>query len=66
MPKKPNIIKGFDYFHPEDLVGGGRIFFNPNQSCKSGQAFRVGFGPKVEKNFCLIRAWDVLFVFSLS
>ena len=32
------------------------------QSCKSGRAFRIGFGPKVDKNFGLIRAWDVLFV----
>ena len=36
------------------------------QSCKSGRAFRVGFGPgsglKLTKISGLIRAWDVLFV----
>ena len=32
------------------------------QGCKSGWAFRVGFGPKVDKISGSIRAWDVLFV----
>ena len=36
------------------------------QSCKSGRAFRVGFGPgsglKLIKILGLNRAWDVLFV----
>ena len=31
------------------------------QSSKSGRAFWVGFGPKVDKNF-LIRAWDILII----
>ena len=26
------------------------------QSCKSGQAFRIGFGPKVDQGLGLIRA----------
>ena len=29
------------------------ILQNVNQTCKSGQAFRIGFGPKVDKNFGL-------------
>ena len=32
------------------------------QSCKSGRAFLIGFGPEVEKISGLIRAWDALFV----
>ena len=32
------------------------------QSCKSGRAFRVGFGLKIDKNSGLIRVWDVVFV----
>ena len=32
------------------------------QSCKSGRAFLVGFGPKVDEISGLIRARDVLFV----
>ena len=34
------------------------------QSCKSGGAFRVEFGPKVDKNFELSRARDVFFALS--
>ena len=34
----------------------------PPQSCKSDQAFRVEVGPKVDKNFGLIRAREVFFV----
>ena len=34
-----------------------------SQSCKSGRAFWVGFGPKVHKVSGSIRASDVLFVF---
>ena len=33
-----------------------------HQSYKSGRAFRVWFGPKVDKISGLIRAWDVLLV----
>ena len=36
---------------------------NANQSCKSGRAFQVGFGHKVDKILGLIRAWGVFFVF---
>ena len=36
------------------------------RSCKSGRAFRVGFGPKVDKNLGLTRAWDVLFVLGVQ
>ena len=40
------------------------------QSCKSGRAFRVGFGPglglKLTKISGLIRAWDVLFVLGVQ
>ena len=32
------------------------------QICKSGRAFRIGFGPKVDKILGLIWASDVLFV----
>ena len=46
-------------------VGGPEL---AGQSCKSGRAFRVGFGPgsgpKLTKTSGLIRAWDVLFVLS--
>ena len=28
-----------------------QIFSNYKHSCKSGRAFQVGFGPKVDKNF---------------
>ena len=41
-----------------------------NQSCKSGRAFQVGFGPglglKLTKISGLIRAWDVLFVLGVQ
>ena len=40
------------------------------RSCKSGRAFRVGFGPgmglKLTKISGLIRAWDVLFVLGVQ
>ena len=42
------------------LIVGAVVHWH--QSYKSGRAFRVGFGPKVDKNSRLIRAWDVLFV----
>ena len=39
------------------------VTVNANQSCKSGRAFQVGFGLKVDKILGLIRAWGVFFVF---
>ena len=55
----------FRYRHvARNLQWKGR-FGGLRQSCKSGRAFRVGFGPgsglKLKKILGLIRAWDVLF-----
>ena len=36
------------------------------QSCKSGRAFRYRSGPKVDKNFGLNSAGDVLFVLGVQ
>ena len=46
------------------------IRYKVSQSCKSGRAFRVGFGPgsglKLTKMSGLIRAWDELFVLGVQ
>ena len=63
-------ISHFELFSFTNKIFGKLItsFFDETlwQSCKSGRAFRVGFGfwPKVDKHFGLtvIWAWDVFFV----
>ena len=42
------------------LIVGAVVHWH--QSYKSGRAFHVEFGPKVDKISGLIRAWDMLFV----
>ena len=43
-----------------------RLSYCKWQSCKSGRAFRVGFGPKLTKILGLIRAWEVLLVLGVQ
>ena len=38
------------------------LYVCPTQNCKLGWAFRVGFGPKIDKVLGLIRVWVVLFL----